>query len=500
MDTSQWRAPPHKRIACDRCHARKLRCLREISISNCRRCIQDGCVCTYSPPLKSGRPKKARPTVSGDLFDLDATAHLHNAADQSQTPLSSKSTTRHCPTSSSVENMISPPSFLPDMLSNSEVEIAGASMDMSDVRSFFDTGSAAMDIFNEIPSLSATSDNTPWSDLLQTNAQSSHSTDLPTYPSEVQIHSHILAGLKTPPADDDTCRNILLTLENEGKHPIIPRQSNILSQIASSHLDIHTHKVDINNSNESRSGLLEKLSQLQHELIQSTRADTSDDVAPPSTGRPSACNNGKDHLSRKHPVNAILRPGQELIGIIYDLLAKCEGKAPDQTEHCLDHATLVLFVITPLSLLLSTYERLLKEISSAIHPWSSHYPNGNMTTGSDGARHLSDAHHQTTQQNSPFQSRPINSRDGSRSYPTLLADNLSINLGEMNLDHQTQLVVVVTVINRHLIYLESALHQYHSRRIDGRITKDISERLFTTLLSEMRASIKLLKAEAKDMI
>ena len=82
----------------------------------------------------------------------------------------------------------------------------------------------------------------------------------------------------------------------------------------------------------------------------------------------------------------------------------------------------------------------------------------------------------------------------------LLADNLSMNLGEMNLDQQTQLVVVVTVINRHLIYLESALHQYQNRHIDGRVAKDISERLFTTLISELRASIKLLKSEARVLL
>ena len=144
MDTSRWRVPLHKQIACDRCHARKLRCLREISTSKCSRCVQDGCVCMYSPPLKSGRPKKARPMVSGDHFDLGVTAPLHNAADQSQTPLSSKNTSRHCLTSSNVGDKTSPPSFLSDMPSNSELENAGVSMNMSDVSSFFDTGSAAM--------------------------------------------------------------------------------------------------------------------------------------------------------------------------------------------------------------------------------------------------------------------------------------------------------------------------------------------------------------------
>lgn len=426
---------------------------------------------------------------------------MHNAADQSQTPLGSKSTSRHCLTSSDVGDTTSP-SFLSDMLSNSEAESAGASMDMSDVSSFLDTGSAAMDFSNEMPASSGTSENTLWSDLLQANTHSSRSTDHPTYSSDAQTYSHLLGGLKTPPVDDDPGRDILWTSGDEGVPPNISRQSNILNQIASSNLDIDTPKTGIDNSNKGRSGLLEKLSQLQHELVQSTKADTSDDVVAPSTGRSSAYNNGSDNSSHKHPVNSILKPGQELIDIIRDLLAKCEEQGPDQAEHCFDHATLVLFVITPLSLLLSTYERLLKEISPALHPWSSHYnSDGSMMAGSNGAPHVSNAHHQKTQQNSSFQDRQIKSRDSHPgSYPTLLADNLSMNLGEMNLDHQMQLVVVVTVINRHLIYLESALHQYQSRRTDGRFTKDISERLFTTLMSEMRASIKLLKSEARDLL
>ncbi|EKV12047.1 hypothetical protein PDIG_46620 [Penicillium digitatum PHI26] len=97
------------------------------------------------------------------------------------------------------------------MLPNSEAEDSGPSMDISDVSSFFDPGSAAMDFSNEMPTSSATtSDNALWSDFLQTDAQSA-STDLPTYPSDPQIYNHLLGGLKTPPADDDTGRDVLWT-------------------------------------------------------------------------------------------------------------------------------------------------------------------------------------------------------------------------------------------------------------------------------------------------
>ncbi|KAF4474668.1 succinate-semialdehyde dehydrogenase [Fusarium agapanthi] len=48
---------PKKRLACDRCHARKLRCSGDLD--GCTRCLGDDSVCTYSPALKVGRPSKA---------------------------------------------------------------------------------------------------------------------------------------------------------------------------------------------------------------------------------------------------------------------------------------------------------------------------------------------------------------------------------------------------------------------------------------------------------
>lgn len=499
MDASQWKSPVHKRIACDRCHARKLRCLREFPTSKCSRCIQEGCVCTYSPPLKSGRPKKTRPPVPVDHFDLDT----KQAADQPQIELSPMNTNQHCLPSRKTGDIASP-YFLPSMLPNPETENIGATMDLPGVNSLSGTGPSVMDFTNEAPSSPGISENTLWSDLLQTNKQPPpHSTELPTYASDTHIHTNVFGGLETPPDDDEACRDSIIWIAGcgDGAYLNLSQQSNIFSQIASSNLDDQTHKPDSDHNKESRSLLLEKLSQLQNELVQSTKVNPSDNVVLPSVGHStSTCNNGPDILSQKHPVNAVLRPGQDLIGIINDLLAKCDAKAPNQREHCLKDATLLLFVITPLSLLLSTYDRLLKEISSTKNPGPSHSSDRGMPAGSNAAPYIDDAHNQTTHQNGSFQSRQMNSCDGLGSYPTLLSDNPTINLGEMNLDQQTQLVVVVTIVNRHLIYLELALDQYQSRRMDGRITRDLSERLFSTLMSEMRASIKLLKGQARDLL
>lgn len=51
------RTIPKKRLACDRCHSRKLRCSGDLQ--GCSRCLRDESVCTYSPALKVGRPSKA---------------------------------------------------------------------------------------------------------------------------------------------------------------------------------------------------------------------------------------------------------------------------------------------------------------------------------------------------------------------------------------------------------------------------------------------------------
>ncbi|PFH59664.1 hypothetical protein XA68_12042 [Ophiocordyceps unilateralis] len=54
MDGSKRRL---ERLACDRCHRQKLRCSRASSQSRaCQRCVKAGERCTYSPPLRLGRP------------------------------------------------------------------------------------------------------------------------------------------------------------------------------------------------------------------------------------------------------------------------------------------------------------------------------------------------------------------------------------------------------------------------------------------------------------
>lgn len=44
----------------------------------CHRCIQDGCDCTYSPPLKLGRPRKAPVAAKNDRRERPVKAPLRS--------------------------------------------------------------------------------------------------------------------------------------------------------------------------------------------------------------------------------------------------------------------------------------------------------------------------------------------------------------------------------------------------------------------------------------
>lgn len=56
-ETSRPAQPQQQRQACDRCHGQKLRCHRGVKPSGaCQRCARAGEKCTYSPPLRLGRP------------------------------------------------------------------------------------------------------------------------------------------------------------------------------------------------------------------------------------------------------------------------------------------------------------------------------------------------------------------------------------------------------------------------------------------------------------
>ena len=64
------------RLSCDRCQNGKVRCSQDKP--SCKRCVQRGAVCVYSPLRRIGRPRK----VSGD----DAIANGRTSASMTPSP------------------------------------------------------------------------------------------------------------------------------------------------------------------------------------------------------------------------------------------------------------------------------------------------------------------------------------------------------------------------------------------------------------------------------
>ncbi|KAM5443721.1 hypothetical protein MferCBS31731_000964 [Microsporum ferrugineum] len=76
------------RLACNRCHAQKLRCLRSEGTepgNKCDRCRRASVLCVYSPPNRIGRPArtgKTPTTSSADSLKSDGQSSLRNASQQ----------------------------------------------------------------------------------------------------------------------------------------------------------------------------------------------------------------------------------------------------------------------------------------------------------------------------------------------------------------------------------------------------------------------------------
>ncbi|KAF2138557.1 uncharacterized protein K452DRAFT_290699 [Aplosporella prunicola CBS 121167] len=81
---------PRRRMACDRCHAQKLRCLRTVNSragTDCDRCLRLSARCTYSPPNRMGRPTTAEAAAnnrgkSGSANNFNHPSPLSSAAAQ----------------------------------------------------------------------------------------------------------------------------------------------------------------------------------------------------------------------------------------------------------------------------------------------------------------------------------------------------------------------------------------------------------------------------------
>lgn len=435
------------RLACDRCHYRKLRCLRDVSMAECSRCIQDGFSCTYSPPLKSGRPKKACRRTVQNLDPAPSTDPFPSPNDSSLYSSSTNSTTI--------------PSPLP-YLSQSDANLEGVndqifmSLDIDLL--------AQVDAARMTPSTGTRSpDCFMCPDLLRNDEEQPY----------FHGHQNNSGNKNLERLRGNSSRGVEWGSGFDGLGSNVPHESSVLNQMAWSPSSTQRSSIP---------EIMQSLPRLQQELVQYGSPLPESYSNTTNSSRQGAANT----------VDAILRPGQELLDTVRQLFDEC-SKNRQNGIHTYDHQTIILLVLTPLSLLLSAYSKVLWEITTTRQSQPDHNPS---------------SYFRPLTAQPPTLGAGDNLRQDDPSVSCLprsdcvdfLPEESNLTLGEMSLDRPLQLVVVTTVIKHHLTYLEHALQVYQSERKQCARKRGISEGLFSTTITELRSSMKVLISEATDLL
>ncbi|KAF5012111.1 hypothetical protein FDECE_1828 [Fusarium decemcellulare] len=254
------------------------------------------------------------------------------------------------------------------------------------------------------------------------------------------------------------------------------------------------------NPSDGISEIVEALCRLQQELMQLRR---------PSCGYGDESSTMPPYQSSLNPVDAVLRPGQELVDTVHRLLNECTKGRGTQSRRRLiwDRRTLLPLVFTPLSLLLSTYGDLIRELGR-VSPQShgrAHQPDPDRL-GADlslatprSSVERGEYQHQIHSRNSALPPTPSSIFSGSHQPSTLLPGNLNLSLGEMSLDRPLQLIIVTTVIKHHLTHLEDSLHVYGTQHMH-QCELCPSEGFFLSALAELRSYTRLLISETSKIV
>ncbi|KAF3403060.1 hypothetical protein DPV78_004512 [Talaromyces pinophilus] len=449
-DCGQISHPPQKRLACDRCHMRKLRCFRDALATDCSRCIQFGFACTYSPPLKCGRPKKSssatRETTppEGTLPGLDNSGLTDNIG--KLVGLNG----HHSPYS------------LP--LNAIDDQIYLASQENESLCHQFDSLPAAC------------SDNLDF-DWMGLEAH--------------RLHGQLQHQSKPDSASDIEWDSVLEESLPCDFQPPWPQPGG-----------------------KSLSDMMHSLARLQQELVRfRSQLDNPSCNSHQRISLPSAV----PLRPTFSPIKSILKPSQELIDIISQVLGECPrfalGDAQQQQPAHLttDRRTLLSLTFTPLSLLLSAYGDLLRDLRLArnhIRPCGSYggsyFPRSMPASPSLDAGYLADSlipiQNQHEKQ-SPSASHNNNNKQNNINTPTtsssechstpLVPENLRLSLDEMALSRPLQIVLVTTIVKHHLYRLGEALQCPDL---------EMPESIFARAITELRTSTRGLIAEAQSLL
>lgn len=221
------------------------------------------------------------------------------------------------------------------------------------------------------------------------------------------------------------------------------------------------------------------LLRLQRELLEFRRASRSSTSSRPGS-TPSNDQPSSSWQNSTNPVDAVLKPGQVLLDMIRRIFEEYY-----KTYHGLAHpssfpdrATLLPLVVSPMSLLLSSYGEMLREIATALNQPQ------NMTSFFPGAQQ---------------RAAPSNSEHGIQAHTSTIPERLNLKFGDMSLDYPLQLILIATVINHQLAQLNRALQDYqgiHMRAPNMGISHD----LFVATTAELKSATEELMAEAGKLL
>ncbi|KAE8386091.1 hypothetical protein BDV23DRAFT_8836 [Aspergillus alliaceus] len=182
---------------------------------------------------------------------------------------------------------------------------------------------------------------------------------------------------------------------------------------------------------------IERLSHLQQELLRTRMA------APQS---------GDTSIGRKS-VEAALKPGQETLDVVRDLLHQApRDNGRNSNLACSDWQTALHLVLTPLSLLLSTYNEIVREIRTAVI----------FTT-------------QGSLSGSPYSG---------------LFDAMDLRLGDLRLDRQLRLILLATVIEYQLNQLHHTLRLFQNKHMQSEMS--MAEGMQSSAMTELQSTIRTL--------
>lgn len=518
------REPSQKRLACDRCHTRKLRCFRDVHSRQCSRCIQDGCDCTYSSPLKPGRPRKTPRVPTAD----DVVNHQNNSNNSANNvdnllaqnidfnlDVNSQPTDQEWQSLLNFdENLLIPSSDVSDSDPRNANLQSPSSCQVHDfMGQELDLGPgdadvvAGMHISPELDSLYSNNGVAPAAGLLPTTMPSICSFTPPKSPSR-NVQNQVPSPLSPfHSASSSSSSSSLKQCPNDS-------QSHLNSKDKGSNGGNMTCNSSSNtngsSSSHSISEMIHRLSRLQQDLLQLANPcfRGSDSSGTTTTTRTVTIHEGDHRREGKRqsfcpsPINAILKPGQELIDIIRLLLSRCQQNDNECTQSWQpsDQQILLPFTLTPISLLLSIYGQLVREIAVDLNKCRlDSNDRCDISNGSGTGTPLSTTGLAPSIRSNYLQQQQLDSQRP-RVHSTLIPDNSSLTLGDLSLDRPLQLILLARVVNHHLVYLEQALHLYQNSHTQNSPPQGVPERLFPTILAEMKSSVRILVSEIRFLL